>query len=408
MQPLRERSDALCVAAKDMLRRRAEIIALVARGDGQGRGRGHLQRGARAARHRLGAGSSIVEKATARATVRLNPVSFPSKSAHVDLRPARRGRRHRAVELPRRGSVPRDFPALLTGNAVVLKPSEYTPRTSAWFVEQLAARAARRARAGPAGRRATRAPRSSTPGIDALRLHRLAADGPQRARPVRRARHPVEHRDGRQGRGDRPRRLRPGRAPSRGSRTGRSATRARRAAPSRSPTSTSSIADDLRRAPCSAPGRSCASGGQSDVAPLANRRQLDVVVAQVEDARAKGAKRRLRRRARGRGPGLRAHAPRPLRRADAGGRPTRRSGRCSPSCAFRARPRPCAAVNAARYGLGASIWSQRRRARRAPRRAARRGGRQHQQPRLLGRHPGPALERHARDGLRGRQQRPRR
>lgn len=30
------------------------------------------------------------------------------------------------------------FPALLTGNAVVVKPSEYTPRTSAWFMQCLA------------------------------------------------------------------------------------------------------------------------------------------------------------------------------------------------------------------------------------------------------------------------------
>jgi acyl-CoA reductase-like NAD-dependent aldehyde dehydrogenase len=30
------------------------------------------------------------------------------------------------------------MPALLTGNAVVVKPSEYTPKTSAWFIERLA------------------------------------------------------------------------------------------------------------------------------------------------------------------------------------------------------------------------------------------------------------------------------
>ena len=71
--------------------------------------------------------------------MRLNPLSFAHKRAHVDLVP-------RGVigviapwNFPVAGLYRPIWPALMTGNGVVLKPSEYTPRTSAWLIERLAA-----------------------------------------------------------------------------------------------------------------------------------------------------------------------------------------------------------------------------------------------------------------------------
>jgi len=70
--------------------------------------------------------------------VKLNPLSFPGKRAEIELVP-------RGVigiiapwNYPLAGLYRSVFPALLSGNAIIVKPSEYTPRTSAWFLEHLA------------------------------------------------------------------------------------------------------------------------------------------------------------------------------------------------------------------------------------------------------------------------------
>ena len=81
----------------------------------------------------------IAKKALAPKPVRLNPVAFPGKSARIEREP-------RGVigviapwNYPVAGLYRSLLPALLTGNGVVLKPSEYTPLTSSWLVELLAA-----------------------------------------------------------------------------------------------------------------------------------------------------------------------------------------------------------------------------------------------------------------------------
>jgi succinate-semialdehyde dehydrogenase/glutarate-semialdehyde dehydrogenase len=80
-----------------------------------------------------------VKSEATRQRIRLNPMSFPKKRAYVDLVP-------RGVigviapwNYPIAGLYRSLFPALLTGNAVVLKPSEHTPRTSSWFVDRISA-----------------------------------------------------------------------------------------------------------------------------------------------------------------------------------------------------------------------------------------------------------------------------
>jgi acyl-CoA reductase-like NAD-dependent aldehyde dehydrogenase len=118
-----------------MLDRRREILALVKREAGK------LEVDAlfTEALGPLDAVSSwakITKRAT-RQKVSLNPLNFPKKSARIDLVP-------RGVigviapwNYPVAGLYRSLIPALMTGNAVVLKPSEYTPRSSAWLAEML-------------------------------------------------------------------------------------------------------------------------------------------------------------------------------------------------------------------------------------------------------------------------------
>lgn len=72
-----------------------------------------------------------------RRSLPINPIAMPGKKAHTDLIP--RG----VVGIIAPWNYPLGvyfkpcLPALLTGNAVVVKPSEYAPRTGAWFVETM-------------------------------------------------------------------------------------------------------------------------------------------------------------------------------------------------------------------------------------------------------------------------------
>jgi acyl-CoA reductase-like NAD-dependent aldehyde dehydrogenase len=137
MCPLEERARALTRAAKEMLSRRAEVIDLAQGEIGKVPVEG-LMNEALGPLDAVKAWSQIVAKATARRHVRLNPVSFPRKSAHVDFLP-------RGVigviapwNYPAAGPYRSIFPALLSGNGVVVKPSEHSPRTSGWLVARLA------------------------------------------------------------------------------------------------------------------------------------------------------------------------------------------------------------------------------------------------------------------------------
>ncbi len=138
LEPLDVRAAALTRAAKDMLRRRGEVIALARDEMGKVDAEG-LFNEALGPLDTVSGWKRVVEEATSRHAVRLNPISFPHKRAYVDMVP-------RGVigviapwNFPVAGLYRAAFPALLTGNGLVVKPSEHTPRTSAWFVERLAA-----------------------------------------------------------------------------------------------------------------------------------------------------------------------------------------------------------------------------------------------------------------------------
>jgi acyl-CoA reductase-like NAD-dependent aldehyde dehydrogenase len=130
--------NALASAAREMLRRRHEVIALARDEMGKVYIEG-LWNEAIGPLDAVRAWARVVRRATRRERVWLNPLSFPRKSAHVDLVP-------RGVigviapwNFPVAGLYRPTIPALMTGNGLVVKPSEVSPKTSAWLLEQLAA-----------------------------------------------------------------------------------------------------------------------------------------------------------------------------------------------------------------------------------------------------------------------------
>ena len=138
LEPLSVRAAALTRAAKEMLRRRAEVIALARDEMGKVDAEG-LFIEALGPLDNLSAWTRVVEEAASRQPVRLNPINFPRKKAYVDLVPRGVVGVIAPWNFPVAGLYRPVFPALLTGNGLVVKPSEFTPRTSAWLIERLAA-----------------------------------------------------------------------------------------------------------------------------------------------------------------------------------------------------------------------------------------------------------------------------
>jgi acyl-CoA reductase-like NAD-dependent aldehyde dehydrogenase len=135
--PFSQRAAMVKAAAKDMLRRRGEIVSLVHEEIGKVEAEGIFNE-ALGPLDTVSAWIGIVEKAASREHVRLNPISFPGKSAYVDLVPRGVVGVIAPWNYPVAGLYRATLPALLTGNAVVIKPSEYSPRSSAWYADRLA------------------------------------------------------------------------------------------------------------------------------------------------------------------------------------------------------------------------------------------------------------------------------
>jgi acyl-CoA reductase-like NAD-dependent aldehyde dehydrogenase len=137
LEPLRVRVAALKRAAKTMLRRRAEVIALAKAEMGKVEAEG-LFNEAIGPLDAVGGWAGVVARSAGRRKVRLNPMAFPGKRAHVDYIPRGVVGVIAPWNFPVAGLYRPVLPALLTGNGVVVKPSEYTPKTSAWLIERLA------------------------------------------------------------------------------------------------------------------------------------------------------------------------------------------------------------------------------------------------------------------------------
>jgi acyl-CoA reductase-like NAD-dependent aldehyde dehydrogenase len=136
-RPFNERAELMLALAKRILERRAEVMKLMSAETGRdetecliseitpvmGQVKGHL----RTARVALAA-----EK------VRLSPLEFPGKKAWIEAVPRGVVGIIAPWNYPLGNFMKSLYPALLSGNAVVLKPSEHTPRTGAWLAAQCA------------------------------------------------------------------------------------------------------------------------------------------------------------------------------------------------------------------------------------------------------------------------------
>lgn len=119
-----------------MLRDRHTLLALVKAEMGKHAGEG-LFTEALGPLETLKAWRKIVASVESR-PVPLSRLSFPRKSARVELIPRGVVGIIAPWNYPVAGLYRSVYPALLSGNAVLVKPSEYTPRASSWFISHLA------------------------------------------------------------------------------------------------------------------------------------------------------------------------------------------------------------------------------------------------------------------------------
>lgn len=136
--PFPDRRSALARAAREMLVRRQEAMRLVEQEIGKVQAEA-LFNEALGPLDAVKGWAGVVGPAMARRRIRLNPLSFPGKRAYLDLVPRGVIAIIAPWNFPVAGLYRSVFPALLAGNAIVLKPSEYSPRSSGWFAELLAA-----------------------------------------------------------------------------------------------------------------------------------------------------------------------------------------------------------------------------------------------------------------------------
>ncbi|MBK8256657.1 MAG: aldehyde dehydrogenase family protein [Polyangiaceae bacterium] len=132
-----ERAAALTRAAKRMLRERDDVIALVREEVGKSDAEGVFNE-ALGPLDAVNGWTKIVKEHVGPRPVGLNPMSFPKKRASITLVPRGVVGIIAPWNFPVSGLYRSVIPTLLTGNGLILKPSEYAPRSSAWFVEQIA------------------------------------------------------------------------------------------------------------------------------------------------------------------------------------------------------------------------------------------------------------------------------
>jgi len=132
-----DRVSLLTKAAKEVLARRAEVLALMK--DDMGKLEvDALMSEVLGPLDQVSSWAAVIGPELERQKVGLNPINFPKKKAYIDRAP----RGVIGIIAPWNYPVATLFrtllPALLCGNAVVLKPSEYATRTERWFADVIA------------------------------------------------------------------------------------------------------------------------------------------------------------------------------------------------------------------------------------------------------------------------------
>lgn len=133
---LEERHALLKKAAKRLLRSREEIIGICESELGKVRADALFTEGL-GPLDALSGWMRVITHASV-GKVSLNPIAFPQKSARIELVPRGVVGIIAPWNFPTAGLYRSVFPALLLGNAVVVKPSEHSPRSSGWFLRVLA------------------------------------------------------------------------------------------------------------------------------------------------------------------------------------------------------------------------------------------------------------------------------
>src|SRR5262249_39701676 len=137
-RPFARRAEALSLAAKGMLARRREVMELVRDEVGKLEVEALLDE-ALGPLDVLQQWIKVAGPALDRTQARLTPIASPGKRGYTALVP-------RGVigviapwNFPVAGLYRSVSPALLSGNGVVVKPSEHSPLSTQWFVDALAA-----------------------------------------------------------------------------------------------------------------------------------------------------------------------------------------------------------------------------------------------------------------------------
>jgi acyl-CoA reductase-like NAD-dependent aldehyde dehydrogenase len=132
---LEQRTLLLRQAARAMLERRHQALEIVERELGKARGDALFSE-VLGPLDAVNAWAKVVGRVSSQKAF-LNPMAFPRKSARNELVPRGVVGVIAPWNFPMAGLYRSVFPALLLGNAVVIKPSEYATESGRWFIEVL-------------------------------------------------------------------------------------------------------------------------------------------------------------------------------------------------------------------------------------------------------------------------------
>jgi len=136
--PLKQRCSKMLELARRVVEHREEAAALLEQEIGRHEGDNLLSEVSTLISYAKGA-VAVAKKALKPERIRLSAIEFPGKKVVVEAVPRGVVAIIAPWNYPLLQFYKPLFPALLSGNAVVLKPSEHTPRTGRWLAEQCAA-----------------------------------------------------------------------------------------------------------------------------------------------------------------------------------------------------------------------------------------------------------------------------